>query len=111
PIKKRGMFFSPIDADRKLPTCATRDIAAAAARLLLDRAWSGNGSVAVLGPKDLSHNDMARIMSEVLGKPVRFQQTPSAAFKARLLGFGASEAFAQGMLDMMTAKNEGLDNA
>ena len=35
-IKNQGMFFSPIAGDRKLPTVATRDIAAAAARLLLD---------------------------------------------------------------------------
>lgn len=73
-IKNQGMFFSPISGDRKLPACATRDVAAVAGRLLLDRSWSGQGHVAVLGPEDLSFNDMAQIMSEVLGKPVRFQQ-------------------------------------
>jgi uncharacterized protein YbjT (DUF2867 family) len=110
-IKNQGMFFSPVSGDRKSPTCATRDIAAAAAKLLLDPSWNGQGSVPVLGPEDLSFNDMAQIMSEVLGKPVRFQQIPGEAFKARLTGFGMSEAMAQGMLDMMVAKNEGLDNA
>lgn len=109
-IKSQGMFFSPISGDRKLPTCATRDIAAVAARLLLDHSWSGRADVPVLGPEDLSQNDMAQIMSEVLGKPVRFQEIPGEAFKARLTGFGMSEAMAQGMLDMMVAKNEGLDN-
>jgi hypothetical protein len=54
---------------------------------------------------------MAEIMSEVLGKPVRFQQIPFEAFKARLTASGMSEAMAQGMIDMMVAKNEGLDNA
>jgi uncharacterized protein YbjT (DUF2867 family) len=111
PIGSQGMFFSPISGDRKLPACATRDIAAVAAKLLLDPSWSGQGSVPVLGPEDLSFNDMAQIMSEVLGKPVRFQQIPGEAFKARLIGSGMSEAMAQGMLDMMVAKNEGLDNA
>jgi uncharacterized protein YbjT (DUF2867 family) len=110
PIRSQGMFFSPIDADRKLPTVATRDIAAVAAGLLLDDSWSGQGSVPVLGPEDLSHDDMAQIMSEVLGKPVRFQQIPAEAFKARMTGFGMSEAIVQGMLDMMAAKNAGLDN-
>ena len=47
------MFFSPIAGDRKLPTVATRDIAAAAARLLLDPSWSGVGEVPSLGPEDL----------------------------------------------------------
>jgi uncharacterized protein YbjT (DUF2867 family) len=110
-IKNQGMFFSPISGDRKLPACATRDIAAVAARLLLDTSWSGNGHVAVLGPEDLSFNDMAEIMSEVLGKAVRFQQIPFEAYKARFLQFGMSEAMAQGMTDMAAAKDNGLDNA
>jgi uncharacterized protein YbjT (DUF2867 family) len=110
-IKSQGLFFSPIAGDRKLLTCATRDIAAVAARLLLDHSWSGQDSVPVLGPEDLSFNDMAQIVSEVLGKPVRFQQIPGEAFKATLTEHGMSEAMAQGMLDMMVAKNEGLDNA
>jgi len=110
-IKSQGMFFSPISGDRKLPSTATRDIASVAAKLFLDSSWSGHGSFPVLGPQDLSFNDMAQIMSEVLGKPVRFQQIPGEQFKARLTGSGMSEAMAQGMLDMAMAKNEGLDNA
>jgi uncharacterized protein YbjT (DUF2867 family) len=110
-IKNQGMFFSPISGDRKLPACATRDIAAVAVRLLLDRSWSGQGHVAVLGPEDLSFNDMAQIMSEVLGKPIRFQQIPFEAYKSRFIEFGMSEPMAQGMTDMAAAKNNGLDNA
>ncbi len=111
PIKSRGMFFSPIAGDRKLPTCATRDIAAVAAKLLLDPSWTGRGSVPVLGPEDLSPNDMAQIMSQVLEKPVRFQQITYEAFKATLTKNGMSDAMAQGMVDMMAAKDAGLDNA
>jgi uncharacterized protein YbjT (DUF2867 family) len=110
-IRTQGVLLSPISGDRKVPTCATRDIATVAARLLLDQSWSGQAQVPILGPEDLSWNDMARIMSEVLGKPVRFQQITGEAFKARLIGFGTSEAMAQGTLDMMVAKNQGLDNA
>jgi uncharacterized protein YbjT (DUF2867 family) len=91
--------------------CATRDIATAAATLLLDTSWSGVGSVPVLGPEDLSFDDMARIMTEVLGKPVRFQQTSGEGLKATLIERGWSEAMAQGTLDMLVAKNDGLDNA
>jgi uncharacterized protein YbjT (DUF2867 family) len=109
-IATRGVFSSPISADRKLPTCATRDIAAVAASLLLDHSWGGQDSVPLLGPEDLSHDDMAQIMSDVLGKPVHFQRTPNEAFKARLIGFGMSDAMAQSTLDMMVAKDNGLDN-
>jgi uncharacterized protein YbjT (DUF2867 family) len=110
-IANQGLFFSPIDGERKLPTVATRDIAAAAARLLLDGSWSGVDEVPLLGPEDLSFNDMAEIMSEALGEEVRFQQTTFEAYKNQFLGFGMSDAMAQGQTDMAWAKNEGIDNA
>jgi uncharacterized protein YbjT (DUF2867 family) len=111
PIKNQGMFFSPISGDRKLPTCATRDIATVGAKLLLDDSWSGQDSVPVLGPEDLSFNDMAQTMSEVLDKPVRFQQIPGETFKATLTERGMSEAMAQATLDMLVALNEGIVSA
>ena len=109
PIKTQGMFFGPLDPDRKFPFCATRDIATVAAKWLLDSSWSGQKDVAVLGPENISMNDMAQTLSEVLDKPVRYQQIPLEALKSQLAGRGASEAMAQGMIDMMAAKNEGLD--
>jgi uncharacterized protein YbjT (DUF2867 family) len=110
PIKNNGVFFAPIAGDRKVPLCATRDIAADAASLLLDDSWSGVGHLAVLGPEDISYDDMAGTISEVLGKPVRFQQIPVQALKQRLLDAGTSDAMAQGVVDMWTAKASGLDN-
>jgi uncharacterized protein YbjT (DUF2867 family) len=109
-IKEQGMFFDAISPDLKLPTVATRDIAAVAARLLLDTTWTGQEEVPVPGPEDLSNNDMAAVISEVLGTPVRFKQVPGQAFKDQLTGFGMSDAMAQGLLDMMIAKDNGLDN-
>jgi len=99
-IKNAGLFLQPLSGDRKHPTCATSDIAAAAVKLLLDPAWSRQGSVPV-----------AEIMSAVLGKPVRFQEITLDAFRARLAERGMSAAMMQGMVEMMAAKNAGLDNA
>jgi uncharacterized protein YbjT (DUF2867 family) len=110
-IKTQGIFSLPIAGDLKQPSACTRDIASTAATLLLDQSWSGVGSVPVLGPEDLSCNDMATIMTEVLGKPVRFQESPGETFKARLLQRGMSEAMAQANLDMWIAYNHGLDTA
>jgi uncharacterized protein YbjT (DUF2867 family) len=109
-IKDQGVFFWPIAGDRKRPTVATRDIAAAASRLLLDASWRGVEEVPLLGPEDLSFNDMAQIMSQVLGKDVRFQQITFEAYKDRFVRVGLSDAMAQGYADMAWAKNEGLDN-
>lgn len=110
-IRSRGVVFTPVSAGVRLPVCATRDIAAVAAGLLLDPSWRGAGSVPVLGPEDLSYDDMARIMSEVLERPVRAQHISVETFRAGLIEHGMSEAMAQGTADMMTAKNAGLDNA
>lgn len=110
-IKNGGVFFSPVSGELKLPTCATRDIAAVATHWLLDRSWSGYDHVPVLGPEDLSLNEMADVISDVLGTTVRFQQIAFEAFEDSLLNQGMSPAMAQGVVDMMMAKNQGLDNA
>ena len=108
-LKEQGMFFGPGKPDVKLPAAATRDIAASGTKLLLDRSWSGRGGLAVLGPENISQNDMADIMTEVLGKPIRYQQVPAEAYKAQLMKYGASEEFATGLLEMHEAKDNGLD--
>lgn len=109
-IRTLGAFFGPVDGDLRAPTCATRDIAAVAAGLLLEDGWTGFEEVPVLGPEDLSCTEMARIISEVLGSPVRYQRIPIEQFKSDLTGRGVSEPVAQAMVDMAVAKNEGLDN-
>jgi uncharacterized protein YbjT (DUF2867 family) len=109
-IREQGVFTDTVAGDRKAPSVATRDIAAAAADLLLDRSWTGTGSVPVLGPDDLSANDMASIMSEVLGTPVRYQRESFDDFAATLAGYGVGAPFVAGMVDMMRAKDEGLDD-
>ncbi|GAA2465327.1 NAD(P)H-binding protein [Actinocorallia cavernae] len=108
-IREKGVFTDSVDPDRKAPFVAVADIAAAAAGLLLDRSWTGIGSVPVLGPQDLSPNDMARIMTEQLGRPVRYERRPLDELYTTLVGYGLNEAFAQGVVDMKRAKDEGLD--
>ena len=110
PIREKGMFASAVDPTRKLPGCASEDIAATSVRLLLDDTWAGSGHQAVLGPEDLSFDDMATILAAVLGKPVQCQRTDYDAYKQQSIARGWSEAIAQGLTDMMRAKSEGLDN-
>lgn len=111
PIRSQGMFALPMSGDRRRPSCTTRDIAAVAAGLLLYGTWSGQDSVPVLGPEDLSYNEMAEIMSDVLGRPVRFQQISGEDYKATLTRFGSTDGYAQGLVDMMARIDEGLYNA
>ncbi|WP_027344270.1 NAD(P)H-binding protein [Hamadaea tsunoensis] len=109
-IRETGLYFSPVRPDRPAPIVATRDIADVATRFLLDSGWTGAAEQPVLGPEDLSNDDLAEIMSDVLGRPVRFQQTGLDAYRERLLAGGQSPSMAQAMIDMVRAKDEGLDN-
>jgi uncharacterized protein YbjT (DUF2867 family) len=111
PIKHQGVFFYPLGGDIAMPTCAARDISASAVKLLRDRTWTGQGGLAVHGPADLSCNDMARIMTDVLRKPVRFQSVPGADYKASLMQHGSSEAFAQSLVDMFAEVGRGIYGA
>jgi uncharacterized protein YbjT (DUF2867 family) len=110
-IRDQGVFFLTISADLRIPTCATRDIAAAASELLLDDSWSGQDGVPLLGPEDLSPNDMAQIMSDVLQRPIRYQRVPVEGYKAVLLEHGMTDAWAQGYVDMANAIDQGIYNA
>ncbi|MEU7638984.1 NAD(P)H-binding protein [Streptomyces sp. NPDC039016] len=109
-LRDHGVFTETGAADRQAPRAATRDIAAAAAGLLLDRSWTGTGEVPVLGPEDLSPNDLARIMSDVLGRPIRYERQTFDAARAAYAGHGLEGPVTQGFLDMMRAKDDGLDD-
>ncbi|GAA1615816.1 NAD(P)H-binding protein [Nonomuraea maheshkhaliensis] len=109
-IRTEGRFTMPVSGSVKAPTCAVADIAAVAAGLLLDDTWTGVGEVPVLGPEDLSSEEMARIMSEVLRRPIRFQRVSPADIKNRMMEFGMSEPMAQAYMDMCVAKDAGLDH-
>ncbi|WP_322032837.1 NAD(P)H-binding protein [Paraburkholderia sp. J76] len=109
-VKDQGVMTGTMDPDRKVPWTSTRDLAAVAAQLLRDGAWTGNDELSVLGPDVLSLAEIALLMSEAAGRDVRYQQIPFDTLKAQFLKRGASESFAQGYVDMYRAKNEGMDN-
>jgi uncharacterized protein YbjT (DUF2867 family) len=111
PAIKSGFITGSIPAELKMPWAATRDIACVAAGLLLDHGWTGQRSRGVLGPEDLSLNDIAGILSDVLGTSIRVQPGDHAADKQAFIGYGYSEAMAQGMIDMSVAAERGLNNA
>ncbi|MGK5553544.1 NmrA family NAD(P)-binding protein [Actinomadura kijaniata] len=110
PIRSGGEFVSCSPGDRKARLCATRDIGDVAADLLLDGAWSGVGEVPVLGPEDLTQDEMAQIMSEVLERPVRHRRVPVEEYRAGLVRAGMTEGASRSMVEMFLAKDAGLDH-
>ncbi|WP_370964335.1 NmrA family NAD(P)-binding protein [Amycolatopsis sp. cg9] len=103
-----GTIPGTLPADFRMPWIATKDIAALAARYLADHTWTGQESVEVLGGEDLSYHDIAEILGDVLGRPVRYQVGERAAVKRFLVDRGVSEAMAQSMVDMDLAGERGI---
>ncbi|KUO08933.1 NAD(P)H-binding protein [Streptomyces sp. DSM 15324] len=111
-IRDAGVFVTPLVPDRVLRLCATRDIGAAAARLLLDDSWRGQEDVPLVSPDDLTPEGMAGVLSEVLGRPVRVEFTTTAQLAERWNRLGATESWVRAFSDMVDAQNtQGLYGA
>lgn len=105
-IRDSGVIAMATYGDRVLRTCATRDIGAAAARLLLDGSWTGQEDVPMVGPDALTPEGMARVVSEVLDLPVRFRRISGAEYQASMRKHGASENWARALADLAAATAE-----
>ncbi len=104
-----GVMYGALSPDIKQPHTATRDTGAAAARLLEDASWDGQEDVPVLGPEELSYSELATIVSDVVGWRVRYQQVPFEDWAAQLRERGQDAVFVQAYIDMLRAKDEGMD--
>ena len=108
-IKTQGAFLLPISGDLKQPSVCTRDIAATAARLLLDRSWNGTGSVPVAFSR---RSLLQRHGANHVGRPQQagaFRAHRRRCLQDHLLKAGMSDAMAQATLDMWMAYDQGLD--
>jgi len=110
PIRFTGQFSTTVPGDAKAPWVATQDIADKAVQLLLDKTWSGKDSVGVLGPEDLSYNEIAKIMGQTLGKEIKYESISGESLKAALMQFGATEAAAEGLVELYDSMKNGVFN-
>jgi hypothetical protein len=54
---------------------------------------------------------MAEIISEILGRTVRYRHVPLADFQIQMVQRGASSSLAKDMADMINAQNDGIYDA
>lgn len=105
-ILDQGAVYMPVKGSVRVPMVATRDISAVAARRMAALDWKGRTVQGIHGPADLSWDEAAAILSEVLHKPVRHVTTTSdQAFQA-LVGMGISRNVAGLYVEMY----EGFDS-
>ena len=106
-----GHFVGCQTANRAVPSVATTDIAGVASRWLLDDVWTGQATNPVLGPEDLSFDDMADIMTETLGRAVRYQQLSPEDYQNKLMKQGMSAAWATALAENQMEASRGTYNA
>ncbi len=107
-IRGQGVYGSPIRPDVPIPMIATKDIADAAARLLVFGTFSGHSVRYLLGPRDLTLQEATRILGEAIGRPeLKYLQFPEDETRKAMRGMGMSESVVEAMLEMQRAFNAG----
>ncbi len=97
------VFYNP--TDRQVPMIATQDIGAEVAKLLTTN-WTGK-RVIELGSL-LSPDDLASQLGEVLGREVKAQVVPRAAWAEALQHMGLPKGETWGYEEMIEGVNSGL---
>lgn len=107
-IKHQGVMGDAVGPDVTLPMIATRDIAAAAAAALLARDFRGFVVRELLGPRDLTHAEAARIIGAKIGRPdLAYVQLPYDDMVGALVGAGLSPNVSSTYVEMSRAFNDG----
>lgn len=107
-IRQLGVHADCAAAQLAIPMIATRDIAECAAQALAATDWHGVIVRELLGPRDLSHDEAARLLGQRIGRPdLAYVQLPAAEMAQALVQAGWSESFAGLYVEMVRAFNEG----
>jgi uncharacterized protein YbjT (DUF2867 family) len=106
-IANAGQVFVPIPGGKRYPLVATADIAAKAACWLLDRGWSGHHKVGVHGPKDLSREEAAAIISSAIGKPVACPEATLDQARGVMKGIGMPDFVVELLIEQYAAFHDG----
>ena len=106
-IEKWGRISLPLSGSRRFPMIAARDIGHAAADRLVDPAWTGQHQQELQGPEDLSMDDVAEILSNVLGRKIAYVKCSLDQMRQVLMDHAISENAVDLMLEMYEAAESG----
>ena len=111
-IRSAGTVLGPLRPDLKLPMIATRDIGTAAADALLSLNFHQKQAQELLGQRDVSYDEVAKIIGKAIGKPdLRYTQPPNEQLRAAFIQMGMSSNMADLLLEMSASLNSGYIRA
>jgi uncharacterized protein YbjT (DUF2867 family) len=113
PLIRQGRYLTPFDADSRFAPIAASDIGLIVANILLKPEGHAAQAYPLHGPVEYSHEELARLLSETLGKEVRYEQVSVEAF-VKTLGLDKDPSFAVHFnavkIDQREKRLEGLDS-
>jgi uncharacterized protein YbjT (DUF2867 family) len=107
-IKAMGFMGGPVAGDVSMPVVHTRDVGAVAAARMADRGFIGHTVEYILGPRDISYNEITEAIGKAIGREgLKYIQFPGAQAVFGLQQFGFSENVARLIVDMADGVNNG----
>ena len=107
-IKQMGMMGSPLRGDLTFNMIATADIAEAAARHLIDAGPPGHKVHFLLGQRDVTYNEIARLIGKAIGRDdLKYVQFPYEDAKKAMLGMGMGASFTDALIEFTKSINDG----
>ncbi|WII72844.1 NmrA family NAD(P)-binding protein [Bdellovibrio sp. 22V] len=111
-IKSMNRIFGVFPEDVPMPMIATRDIAARAAFLLMNPDFKSHNVEYLLGQRDVSHAEVAKILGQAIGKPdLEYVEVPPKEMRNSLIGAGMTKDWADVMLEMAESFSNGTIGA
>jgi uncharacterized protein YbjT (DUF2867 family) len=104
-INTQNAFYG-CQGDGNVSHIDIRDIGAVAAKVLTEDGHDGK-AYPLTGPSALSNAEIAQILSDDLGREIRYVDLPPAQFKQALLGAGLKEWDADALIDLQQFYREG----
>ncbi|KRC26682.1 NmrA family NAD(P)-binding protein [Acidovorax sp. Root219] len=107
-VKYGGSLADAFAPGLAIPMIATRDIADAATGALDQRGWTGHSVRELLGPGDLSHDQLAAFVGGVIGQPaLAYQQLSYDDAAQGMAAAGIAPDLARLLTEMARGLNEG----
>jgi uncharacterized protein YbjT (DUF2867 family) len=107
-MRAQGVYAGTLRGDLVLPMIATADIAQEAARLLAGLEFEDKSTRELLGPRDYTLSEAARILGAAIGRPdLPYVQATDAQAREAMVAQGMPPHMADAMLEMNRALNSG----
>ena len=107
-IRSMSMIAGTLKGDLPIGMIATRDVGVRAAEELRKLDFTGAPVLELVGPRDVTLNETAKVIGQGIGKPgLSYSKVPGMMVRAAMTQMGFSPTVADLMLEMFDAMNDG----